>query len=200
MSRKRRSKCLCCNELFTPDYRNRGKQKYCAGPACQKASKRASQQKWLSKNPDYFKGSANVQRVREWRARNPGKYKNRSAGGLKRSALQDDCTSQITDSQREELYLREFALQDDCKMQPVVLLGLISHLTSGTLQEDIVENLQNLHKRGEAILGTFSGTNYSYRRTHNEKANIRAGAAASNTTAVQLGRSPPGERKAADQL
>ena len=48
-SEARRCKCLHCKMLFVPDYRNRGRQKYCSAPECQKASKRARQQRWLSK-------------------------------------------------------------------------------------------------------------------------------------------------------
>jgi hypothetical protein len=45
----RRCKCLNCNQLFVPDYRNRDRQKYCSAPECKQASKRARQQAWLSK-------------------------------------------------------------------------------------------------------------------------------------------------------
>jgi len=34
-----RCKCLHCKKLFVPDYRNRGRQKYCSDPECQAASK-----------------------------------------------------------------------------------------------------------------------------------------------------------------
>ena len=65
----RRCKCLHCKMLFVPDYRNRGRQKYCSIPECQRVSKRARQQRWLSKpeNRDHFRGAENVQRVQEWR-------------------------------------------------------------------------------------------------------------------------------------
>jgi hypothetical protein len=51
-------KCLHCKLLFVPDYRNRGCQKYCSTPACYAASKRARQQRWLSKpeNRDHSAG------------------------------------------------------------------------------------------------------------------------------------------------
>ena len=90
----RRCKCLHCKLLFVPDYRNRERQKYCSTPACQAASKRARQQRWLSKpeNRDHFRGAENVQRVREWRAAHPGYWKRsprRTAG-----TLQDACPAQ----------------------------------------------------------------------------------------------------------
>lgn len=59
--------CVCCGKSFVPDYRNRWHQKYCQKKRCRKASKRASQRKWLDKNPDIYSGPANVLRVRLWR-------------------------------------------------------------------------------------------------------------------------------------
>ena len=86
----RRCKCLHCQRLFVPDYRNRGRQKYCSTLECQQASKRARQQRWLSKpeNRDHFRGAENVQRVQEWRRAHPGYWKRspRKAVGT----LQDD--------------------------------------------------------------------------------------------------------------
>ena len=74
-----RCKCLHCKKIFVPDYRNRGRQKYCSTPECQAASKQASQQQWLGKpgNRDYFRGPENIQRVQEWRAEHPGYWKQR---------------------------------------------------------------------------------------------------------------------------
>ena len=57
MKRIKERICRCCTELFSPDYRNAKRQEYCAKPECRKASKVASQQKWLANNPDFFKGS-----------------------------------------------------------------------------------------------------------------------------------------------
>ena len=74
MKRARRRKCLCCGELFRPDARNLRHQRHCPKPACRKASKAASQRRWLSTsdNRDYFRGAINVARVQAWRAAHPG--------------------------------------------------------------------------------------------------------------------------------
>ena len=70
MTRRRRRKCLNCGRLFRPDPRNVHRQKYCSEPPCRKASKAASQARWLAKpqNRDYFRGPAHTERVRAWRA------------------------------------------------------------------------------------------------------------------------------------
>ena len=59
MTRARRRKCLCCGELFRADPRNLRHQRHCGDAACRKASKAASQRRWLAKseNHDYFRGA-----------------------------------------------------------------------------------------------------------------------------------------------
>ncbi|MEA3292074.1 MAG: LysR substrate-binding domain-containing protein [Pseudomonadota bacterium] len=59
MKQKRRRKCLHCRDLIRPDPRNLRHQRHCSKPDCRKASKRASQRRWLAKpeNQDYFKGA-----------------------------------------------------------------------------------------------------------------------------------------------
>ena len=90
MRRRRKRKCLHCQVLFHPDPRNVRHQKYCSETECRKASKTASQRRWLSKeaNKDYFRGPENVKRVQVWRNTHTGYW--RSNGLLKDFALQDD--------------------------------------------------------------------------------------------------------------
>ena len=49
MSTRRRRKCRNCGQLFRPDPRNVRHQRYCSASACRRASKAASQRRWLSK-------------------------------------------------------------------------------------------------------------------------------------------------------
>ena len=48
MSGIKRKKCCNCDELFIPDPRNTTRQRYCSKPECRKASKAASQRRWLA--------------------------------------------------------------------------------------------------------------------------------------------------------
>ena len=59
MARGYRRKCKCCLKFFRPDPCNRRHQRYCAAPRCRRASKAASQARWLGKpeNQDYFRGA-----------------------------------------------------------------------------------------------------------------------------------------------
>ena len=70
-------------EVFRPDPRNRRHQRYCAAPRCRRASKAASQARWLGKpaNQGYFRDAWHVARVRAWRSRHPG-YWRRAAHAL----------------------------------------------------------------------------------------------------------------------
>lgn len=111
MGRSRRRKCRHCRELFTPDHRNKNKQKYCSSPECWKASKATSQKKWLAKeeNKTYFSGPDNVCRVQGWRSRNPGYWKKRKS---KHEPLQDHLTRNSKGKQEDRDKLTKEPLQD----------------------------------------------------------------------------------------
>ena len=93
MTKQRRRKCLNRGMLFRPDPRNVRHQRYCSAGPCRKATKAASQARWLSQpqNRNYFRSAEHVARVRAWRAANPG-YARRG-----RSALQDHSLTQVVD-------------------------------------------------------------------------------------------------------
>ena len=81
MSTRRRRKCRDCGRLFRPDPRNLRHQRYCSAKECRRASKAASQRRWLAKaeNRDYFRGPEQMARVRAWRAAHPGYARKRSS-------------------------------------------------------------------------------------------------------------------------
>ena len=135
MKQHRQRKCRHCGELFRPDPRNLRHQRYCAKPACRKASKAASQRRWLAKAPnrDYFRGAANVERVRAWRAAHPGYRCHPDARST--AALQDDSSAQAIEKTEKSPTFATLALQDLLSEQPVVMNGLIANLTGTVLQE-----------------------------------------------------------------
>ena len=147
-------KCLHCHTFFKPNPRSKGHQNFCSHAACRKASKKASQKKWLQKpqNQHYFCGPENVLRVQLWRDKNPG-YSTRSppASGISKP-LQDPFITQDTEKKEETAALKEYALQDLLMAQPSVLIGLIAHLTGSTLQDDIVRTGRKLRELGEDFL------------------------------------------------
>ena len=45
-------RCLCCGDLFEPDYRTKGKQRYCSKKECQKVRQRKNEKDWRKRNPE----------------------------------------------------------------------------------------------------------------------------------------------------
>jgi hypothetical protein len=151
MERIKRKKCPNCRQLFVPDARNKDRQQYCSRPACRKASKAASQKKWLSKpeNIDYFKGPANVERVRQWRQENP-EYRRKPKKG--ENALQDRLTTQPTEIVEDTSRFAKDALQDSLNAQNALVIGLVAHITGSALQDDMERTLLCLRQLGSDIL------------------------------------------------
>lgn len=162
MSRRTKRKCLHCGQQFEPDCRNATRQKYCSEPTCRKASKSASQRRWLRKpeNRDYFRGPEHVQRALEWRKTHP---KNSSLKRVKEETsppLQDDCQAQPSDNKTESVDLTPDTallsplLQEIISAQHLVLFGLIAHLTGSLLQDDIARSSRSFIQLGQDILST----------------------------------------------
>lgn len=64
-----RRRCVGCGDELEIDPRKRGDHWYCSKPECRKASRQASQRRWLQKNPDYFRGPQSAVRQRDRRQR-----------------------------------------------------------------------------------------------------------------------------------
>jgi len=154
MKKTEKKKCRHCRRLFEPDHRNWEKQNYCQKVPCRKASKKASQKKWLSKpeNEDYFRSSDNVKRVQTWREGIP-KYWKRTKRSI---ALQDLLIAQPTENKgditQKNAQPQKHALQDLLMAQSPVIIGLIYNLTGSALQDDIANTLLRMQQFGQEIL------------------------------------------------
>ena len=166
MPQRRRRRCLCCKELFLPDPRSRYHQRFCSNDQCQKASKALSQARWRAKagNQNYWRGAAEVERVRSWRKAHPGYWKKTVPQA--QGTLQEDCSAQAVEPEQLSLKLALAPLQEDSFAQHPLMLGLISMLTTSTLQEDIASTRRRLIARGHEILGMVPGTRLN---THEQK-------------------------------
>jgi hypothetical protein len=149
--------CLCCKTLFSLDARNQRHQKYCGARACRQASKRASQRQWLQKpaNQDYFRGPANVERVRQWRKQNPHYWKRPEQGA---GTLQELLNPQSPDMEEVRSESSQSTLQDLLTEQGPLLVGLISQLVDSPLQEHIEQTVRRLVSQGLSVLGMKPGT------------------------------------------
>lgn len=160
--RVRKRKCKHCNEYFQPDHRSGSRQKFCAEPACRKASKAESQHRWrhMPQNRDYFKGPVNVARVRRWRESHPGYWRKPP---LPQDTLQDSLPVETVDNMAVAGHKAQDALQDVLSAQPLVLLGLIAQLTGSALQDDIAATARRLRQLGHDLINPqFSQKGESY--------------------------------------
>ena len=184
MAQSGQRKCLCCGLFFDSDHRNRKRQQYCSASACRRASKAASQAVWLS-HPDnvgYFRSPVHVARVRAWRAAHPGYGRGRHRAPR---ALQEPLIAQVADSIEECAIRGESAeapaapaLQDSWNTLPPALAGLIAHLFSVTLQDDMAATTRRLVQLGHDVINRG--------RSEDSQAFAAAAAAAPSAGAVQL--------------
>jgi hypothetical protein len=182
----KRRKCRNCRELFIADARNATRQRYCSKPSCRRASKAASQKRWLQKeeNRDYFHGPDNVLRVQRWREANPG-YWRRSKHCS--HALQDPLTRQVSVNNHDTADFALVALQDALILQPAVVIGLIAQFTGYALQDDIAMAARRMQQLGNDILNPqLKGGR------HGSKTSAAPGKGPQNPPTVQLDRSTPG--------
>jgi hypothetical protein len=156
----RRHKCRCCNLFFHPDRHNLHRQFYCSAPDCRRASKAASQRRWLQKpeNRNYFRDAQNVKRVQQWRKANPGYWKRtKSRQKQDQPSGNKPLNPGTTSCNAPERNLR--TLQDFVLVDHPAFVGLISMVTGSTLQEDIAAVGRNLLLQGRNILGLASPGN-----------------------------------------
>ena len=130
MTTRRRRKCRHCGQLFRPDPRNLRHQRYCSAKECRRASKAASQRRWLAKaeNRDYFRGPEQVARVRTWRAVHPGYGRKKSP---RRPALQEHSPAQPVDIDEQSDVLSVPALQEDIALTSRRLQQLALDIVQG---------------------------------------------------------------------
>ena len=191
----KRRKCCHCGQLYDPDPRNRWHQQYCSQPACQQASKAASQARWRvsPKGRDYFHGSANLLRVQAWRKARPGYWQKprQTPRALQEDCPHDcthDCPPQVLVPPADKPTLSQRALQDVILTQGLVLTGLIAHLTDCALQENIASATRRLIALGQQVQGP-SGE----RQTHaGDQTSAVPARLAASPLPVQLDRPPPG--------
>ncbi len=186
--------CLCCKKSFFPDSHNVKRQNYCSEPDCRKTSKKVSQKRWLDKNPGHFSGSANVERVRQWRMAHPG-YSRRKVFGdtlqdfvLPNPEIKQEVTAVLpmpSPPLRPPLAPLQHALQDFDIMQVPFLVGLLAQISGLTLQDDLGLAAHSMQQFGLDVISA-KGVQHDQ-----QVANLSRSCPHCSRT-VQLGGSPPG--------
>ena len=186
----KKHKCKNCQTLFLPDARNAKHQEYCSKIECRRASKKASQRKWLNKpeNQDYFCGPQCVKRVQLWRSAHPGYWRKKPAAN--ETTLQDLLICQPAEKTEDIDKVESTALQDLLIAHPFVLLGLIANLTGTALQDDIDFTLHRLQQLGRDVAHQY--TTCSKGGLYGSEVSHLSQTSSSGAQAVQLGRSSAG--------
>ena len=139
--------CRFCGARFRPDRRVGARQYACSSSACQAQRKRACQDRWLARHPEYFRGQ--YPKKRSWHDSHPGylaEYRRLHPEAAERHREQERRRRQthnppvdIQDESRiESLILQPFSddsprvdIQDEIPLQRSILLGLIDRLGAG---------------------------------------------------------------------
>ncbi len=77
----RRKHCKYCGELFEPDPRTKGKQRYCSKDTCQSKRQRLNETAWRLRNPDCLQEQ--YERTRLWYKARPDYSRQRRAANPK---------------------------------------------------------------------------------------------------------------------
>jgi len=152
MKRKMNCRCRHCRTLFQLDPYNRNSQKYCNGTVeCRRTSRCAASKKYRdSRKGDASFRQGEVERLRNWRRRNPG-YSGRSKEKRKKdNALRDIALEgKFPDFQ---------ALRDIVIFQQACFQGLVSFVT-GALRDDIGMKMNSFYDKGIALSKEGCATN-----------------------------------------
>lgn len=163
--RQRKHNCLHCRQLFDPHPATRHHQRYCRNPACQKRRKAIANRRFRQANPDYDKGPHNVERVRQWRRKNPAYWRRekrhggpgRQAAGTTTAdatcALQVVSAPQPSAEQLLEMQQSIHALQVVSDRQAIVFQGLAAQLTGFAVQAELGRVLDSWYDRGSQLSG-----------------------------------------------
>ncbi len=147
-----RRRCLHCLHPFIADYRNTYHQRFCSDHECRRASKGASQRRWLRKpqNRNYFREPDNAQRVREWRRAHPGYWRpeKHECEGAAKPLLAPTIAPEPGNLPPPG----SGTLQDFCRSKAPVFSQLLSQLSRCAIQEDIAHLAAQVVSEAQCIL------------------------------------------------
>lgn len=136
--------CCICHNLFVPSKYASTRQVVCEQTSCRKSAKKERQAKWVARNPGYFCGPENVERVREWRRKTCGWRERRKPVAKKSSLEAESCST-------PELGVAR--LQDLVPVaQDTALVGFMSFVTGSVLQDEVHNLYGQCLRRGSELL------------------------------------------------
>ena len=147
MSVAQRSCCICHN-LFIPNKFSGNRQVVCSREPCRKAVKKQRQADWFSRNPDYFSGPENVERVRQWRQK---KAQERAAVPTEQKPPDPPSTQKAESCNTPEP--TKGVLQVSARPTEPVIMGLLAFLSGSMLQDEVHNLYSQCSRRGGELLG-----------------------------------------------
>lgn len=174
---KKRAKCAHCKRMFYTDPRVTN-HRFCGEIECRKASKKASQQKWLAKNKSYFRGLDNTERNRQWRKKQAERQIISQTPSLQQDARSPQCVANEGVAMQQDAIGEQHPDNKDvteavenifCEpiQQNPLFIGLLAMVT-GTMQQDMIDQTINkVISLGLDITGKSPGLkNSTQRRLH----------------------------------
>jgi len=136
--------CCVCHNPFIPSKYSGNRQVVCERVECRRKIKRRRQASWVDRNRDYFKGPENVERVREWRRKNPDWRERKKTAVGKSSPEAESCSTAESEMER---------LQDSVfTVQRAALMGFMSFATGSVLQDEVQNLYGECLRRGSELL------------------------------------------------
>jgi hypothetical protein len=132
--KRRKRRCRFCRQLFDPSPRLGDRQVACSSRECQKARKKANQENWVRRQPEYFKGRyANTKIWLEQHSSYLAEYRRQHPEGVGR----DNERRKI---RRERAAETRADIQDSISLQPAVRKALTPYFIeppSADIQDSI---------------------------------------------------------------
>jgi hypothetical protein len=107
----KKKECPFCKEYFTPHPKVGDNQYACRKNPCQQERKKLSQERWLSKNPNYFKGRYPQLKENILRNKRQRRSKKQEQLSLRESGIQDELTS--FNNKILEMVKKAMSIQDE---------------------------------------------------------------------------------------
>ena len=142
--------CFISITTLTDCSGGRHRQRFCRKPECRKARNTLAHRAWLSRNPDHYKGSTNVERVQEWRKEHPEYLRKRRVRKKRRNAQTPLQHTQQAANPHDSLQELLRALPKLLERNPLIL-GIVARISGSALPKLIAQTVQDLIKTGEEI-------------------------------------------------
>jgi len=128
--------CCFCHNIFTPNKFAGDRQVVCFHEPCRKAAKKQRQADWFLRNPNYFSGPENVERVRHWSALEKGL----AAGAFNEpvSLVLYDLTSVYFEGAGPEHFARYGHSRDHRSDRPQIILAVATDTTGTPLHLSVL--------------------------------------------------------------